>query len=288
VLHFSIAVNTVATGHVRVGISRRPRLAHDHHRQERRAIRSPNHISEQPLQRLQVGSRKVAHAAHDKPLLDGAEERLDHRCLDESSASLAIDHGLAVAQRRSHLARDRHERWSFLSHPFVSLIIVVVPDLRKARFASLGRGERKPLVFLTSAQKVYEVLDLGQPLSRGQAAEGVVHVMDAALFGNRFEPLGARRTVAAEPARLAEELLEVCLPVFGARAELGHDAGYCRRESRLARPAEPGRPVHEFKIARQGNTGQHPFASGTGRGSILERAEPVGLLEVGLNSGGGD
>jgi hypothetical protein len=66
-VHFSIAVNTVATGHVRVGISRRPRLAHDHHRQERRAIRSTNHISEQPLQRLQVGSRKVAHDTHDKP-----------------------------------------------------------------------------------------------------------------------------------------------------------------------------------------------------------------------------
>lgn len=78
------------------------------------------------------------------------------------------------------------------------------------------------------------------------------------------------------------------MPVFGARAEPGHDAGYFRRESRLARAAEPGRPVHEFKIARQGNTGQHPFASGTGRGSILERAEPVGLLEVGLDSGGGD
>jgi hypothetical protein len=53
---------------------------------------------------------------------------------------------------------------SFLSHPVVSRIIVVVPDVRKARFASSGCGEHKPLFILTAAEKVYKVLDLGQPL----------------------------------------------------------------------------------------------------------------------------
>ncbi len=50
---------------------------------------------------------------------------------------------------------------------------------------------------------------IGRPLSRGQAAEGVVDVMDAAVRGDGLQPLRARRTVAAEPAGLAEELLEV-------------------------------------------------------------------------------
>jgi hypothetical protein len=36
--------------------------------------------------------------------------------------------------------------------------------LRKASFASRGCGERKLLFILTRAQKVYKVLDLGQPL----------------------------------------------------------------------------------------------------------------------------
>ena len=62
---------------------------------------SPNHSFEQSLQRLQVGSRKLAHDPHDKPLLDGAEDRLEHRCLDESRTSPVIDQGLALAQRRS-------------------------------------------------------------------------------------------------------------------------------------------------------------------------------------------
>jgi hypothetical protein len=36
--------------------------------------------------------------------------------------------------------------------------------VRKARFASSGCGEHKPLFILTAAEKVYKVLDLGQPL----------------------------------------------------------------------------------------------------------------------------
>ena len=50
---------------------------------------------------------------------------------------------------------------------------------------------------------------IGRQLSRGQAAEDVVDVMDAVLCGDGLQSLGARRTVAAEPAGLAEKLLEV-------------------------------------------------------------------------------
>lgn len=73
-------------------------------------------------------------------------------------------------------------------------------------------------------------------------------MIHATLFGNRLEPLNARRTVAAEPAGLAEEFLEMYLPVFNARVEPGHDAGYLRLESRLARSTEPRRLVHELGL----------------------------------------
>ena len=46
-------------------------------------------------------------------------------------------------------------------------------------------------------------------LARGQAAEGVVHMMNVPLRGDCLQSLGARRTVAAQPAGLAEKLLEV-------------------------------------------------------------------------------
>ncbi|MFN9958325.1 MAG: hypothetical protein ACK55I_34930, partial [bacterium] len=108
-----------------------------------------------------------------------------------------------------------------------------------------------------------------------------------------LESLHARRAVAAERASRAEELLEVRLPVFGARAQPGHDAGDFFGDSRLACAAESGSPVHEFDGARQGTPGHHPFsgcarAICTGSLSILERAEPVGLLELGFDVGGGD
>jgi hypothetical protein len=38
------------------------------------------------------------------------------------------------------------------------------PRRAQARFASSGCGEHKPLFILTAAEKVYKVLDLGQPL----------------------------------------------------------------------------------------------------------------------------
>jgi hypothetical protein len=39
-----------------------------------------------------------SHDAHDQPLLDGAQDRLQHRCLDESGISPIIDHDLAEAE----------------------------------------------------------------------------------------------------------------------------------------------------------------------------------------------
>jgi len=52
----------------------------------------------------------------------------------------------------------------------VSRIVVVVPDLRKAGFAGLGRAAHKPPFVLPSLQKVNEVLDLSQPL-RGKLSD---------------------------------------------------------------------------------------------------------------------
>jgi hypothetical protein len=111
-----------------------------------------------------------------------------------------------------------------------------------------------------------------------RASGQVGHAPQAQLLGAFFESLPAAREKTAQETTVAQ-LLQPRLPVIRAAAQTVENLGHFARERRLPLAKKPPGIIHQEQVVAQRESGYHPFTRRTELAPILDRAEPVRLLQ---------
>ena len=112
-----------------------------------------------------------------------------------------------------------------------------------------------------------------------RAATQVGHPLHTQTLGDLPQSVPGGREITAQKTALPQ-LFEPRLPLFGGAAQTVENRGHLARHRRLPRAVQPCRVIHQLQVAAQREPLHHPFPRRIEPAPVLDRAEPVRLLQT--------